>query len=70
MGNWTQNNILAPKIFSDQLGMHPFVVLVSILIGGFLFGFVGMIFALPIVIVGQVIYNELFVKDKEVKIDI
>ncbi|MCI5674762.1 MAG: AI-2E family transporter [Ezakiella sp.] len=70
MGNWTQNNILAPKIFSDQLGMHPFVVLVSILIGGFLFGFVGMIFALPIVIVGQVIYNELFVKDKEAKIDI
>ena len=38
--------------------MHPFTVLIAILIGGFLFGFVGMIFALPIVIIGQVVYNE------------
>lgn len=58
VANWLQNNIVGPKIFSDTLGIHPFAVLLSILVGGFTFGFVGMIFALPAVIVGEVIYNE------------
>ena len=58
VANWLQNNIIMPKIFADTLGMHPFTVLIAILVGGFLFGFVGMIFALPIVIIGQVVYNE------------
>ena len=58
VANWLQNNIIMPKIFADTLGMHPFTVLLAILVGGFLFGFVGMIFALPIVIVAQVAYNE------------
>lgn len=58
VANWLQNNIVGPKIFADTLGIHPMAVLVSILIGGFTFGFVGMIFALPVVIVGEVIYNE------------
>lgn len=56
--NWLQNNIVGPKIFSDTLGIHPFVVLISILVGGFTFGFVGMIFALPVIIVAEVIYKE------------
>ena len=42
---------------SDQLGYHPMLVLVVTLAGGFLFGFVGMIFALPFVIALEVVYK-------------
>lgn len=55
---WTENNIVGPKIMSDQLGLHPLMVLIVTLAGGFLFGFVGMIFALPVVIACQVIYDD------------
>ena len=54
---WTENNIVGPKIMSDQLGYHPMLVLVVTLAGGFLFGFVGMIFALPFVIALEVVYE-------------
>ena len=54
---WTENNIVGPKIMSDQLGYHPMVVLIITITGGFLFGFVGMIFALPFVIALEVVYE-------------
>ncbi|MDE5947141.1 MAG: AI-2E family transporter [Oscillospiraceae bacterium] len=40
-------NILGPKILGNQLGISAFWILVSILIGGGIFGFVGMILAVP-----------------------
>lgn len=54
---WTENNIVGPKIMSDQLGYHPMLVLIITIAGGFLFGFVGMIFALPFVIALEVVYE-------------
>lgn len=63
---WTENNIVGPKIMSDQLGYHPMLVLVVTLAGGFLFGFVGMIFALPFVIAMEVVY-EYYKETREAK---
>lgn len=40
-------NILGPKILGDSTGLAPIWVLVSITIGGGLFGFVGMIAGVP-----------------------
>ena len=40
-------NILGPKILGNQLGVSAFWILVSILIGGGVFGFIGMILAVP-----------------------
>lgn len=54
---WTENNIVGPKIMSDQLGYHPMIVLIITIAGGFLFGFIGMIFALPLVIAIEVVYR-------------
>ena len=42
---------------SDQLGYHPMIVLIITIAGGFLFGFIGMIFALPLVIAIEVVYR-------------
>lgn len=63
---WTENNIVGPKIMSDQLGYHPMFVLIITIAGGFLFGFVGMIFALPFVIALEVVY-EYYKETRETK---
>ena len=40
-------NVIGPKILGDSTGVSAFGVIFSILIGGGLFGFVGMIMAVP-----------------------
>lgn len=48
---WVENNILAPKIIGDTTGIHPMLVLLSIIVGGAIFGVVGMILSVPVVAV-------------------
>ena len=45
--NTVLGSILDPKIMGDRLGLSPLVVLVSLLIWGWLWGFAGMILAVP-----------------------
>lgn len=40
-------NLIGPKILGDKTGVSPFGVLFSILVGGGLFGFIGMLAAVP-----------------------
>ena len=40
--------IIVPKIVGDCVNLHPIVVLLAILIGGHLFGLVGMLLAVPV----------------------
>jgi len=40
-------NLLAPKILGDSVGVSSFLVLISIVIGGGLFGVLGMVIAVP-----------------------
>lgn len=44
-----ENNVLVPKIIGDQLDLNPFVVLISVLAGGVLAGFLGVLLAAPVV---------------------
>ena len=41
-------NIIAPRLVKKTLRLRPFWTLVSIIIGGGLFGFGGMIFSVPV----------------------
>lgn len=41
-------NLLGPKILGDSIGISPFWILFSILIFGKLFGFIGMVVAVPL----------------------
>ncbi len=43
-----ENFIIAPQIFKKQIGLHPVLVILSLFIFGYLFGFFGLIFAIPI----------------------
>lgn len=59
---WTENNILAPKVIGDTTGIHPMTILLSIIIGGGVFGVLGMILAVPVVAVFIILYE--FAKEK------
>ncbi len=41
-------NILQPRVLSNAVGLHPVVVLASVLIGTKLFGIPGALFGLPV----------------------
>lgn len=41
-------NIIGPKILGDSTGLSSFWVITSILVGGSLFGFAGMLFGVPV----------------------
>ena len=59
---WTENNLVAPKIIGENMGMHPIIILLSIIIGGGVFGVFGMILSVPLVAIGKIII--LYVIDK------
>ncbi len=59
---WTENNVLAPKVIGDTTGIHPMVILLSIIIGGGMYGVLGMILSVPAVAVFIILYE--FTKEK------
>jgi predicted PurR-regulated permease PerM len=46
--------VLTPRIVGQSLGMHPVIVIVALLIGGDLLGFLGLMIAVPAAAVVQV----------------
>lgn len=48
--------VISPRIMSQQVNLHPSVVIFAILVGGSLFGFIGMLIAIPIAAVGKALY--------------
>lgn len=54
---WVENNIIAPKVLGKRVGLNPLVILLCLIIGGGMFGFVGMIFAVPVVATIKTIFN-------------
>jgi len=54
-GQLIESYILTPRIVGDRIGLHPVAVIFAIMAGGQLFGFVGMLIALPVAAVGNVL---------------
>jgi predicted PurR-regulated permease PerM len=52
--------VLTPRIVGQSVGLHPAVVIVALLIGGDLFGFLGLLVAVPGAAVVKVFVDELF----------
>ena len=53
--NMILGSILDPKIMGDRLGLSPLVVLVSLLLWGWLWGFVGLIIAVPMMAIIKIV---------------
>ena len=47
--------MLTPRIVGDKIGLHPVAVIFAVMAGGQLFGFVGMLLALPVAAVANVL---------------
>jgi predicted PurR-regulated permease PerM len=47
VGQLTEGMLLTPLLVGDRIGLHPVAVIFAILAGGQLFGFVGILLALP-----------------------
>ena len=54
-GNVIIGNILDPKIIGDNVGISPLMVLISLLIWGWIWGFVGMIVAVPMTVIIKIV---------------
>ncbi len=51
--------IITPKILGDNVGIHPVVVILSLMIFGKIFGFIGLIIAIPLAATLKVFYDEI-----------
>jgi predicted PurR-regulated permease PerM len=48
VGQFLEGNILSPKLVGDRIGLHAVWIIFALLAGGALFGFVGLLLALPV----------------------
>jgi predicted PurR-regulated permease PerM len=46
---FTENNILTPNIVGSQVNINPFMIILAITLGGFVWGLTGMFVAVPII---------------------
>ena len=47
VGQLLEGYVLVPKLVGDKIGLHPVAVIFAVLAGGYLFGFLGVLIALP-----------------------
>lgn len=55
VGQMLEGYVLTPRIVGDRIGLHPVAVIFAIMAGGQLFGFLGMLMALPVAAVANVL---------------
>jgi len=48
VGQFIEGNLLAPKLVGESVGLHPVWVIFALLAFGYLFGFVGLLVAVPL----------------------
>ncbi|MGD8711589.1 MAG: AI-2E family transporter [Thiohalophilus sp.] len=55
IGQMLEGMVLTPLLVGDRIGLHPVAVIFAVLAGGQLFGFVGVLLALPVAAVAMVL---------------
>ena len=55
VGQVIESYWLTPKLVGDRIGLHPVAVIFAVLAGGTLFGFLGMLLALPVAAIANVL---------------
>ncbi len=59
IGHLLEGYVLVPRLVGEKIGLHPLAVIFAILAGGELFGFLGVLLALPIASVCMVVLRYL-----------
>jgi len=65
IGQTVESVVLQPKLLGDKIGLHPVAVIFAVLAGGKLFGFMGVLLALPAAAVVMVLLRELLERYKK-----
>ncbi|MFC4819356.1 AI-2E family transporter [Dokdonella ginsengisoli] len=60
VGQTLEGYVLVPKLVGDKIGLHPVAVIFAVLAGGELFGFLGVLLALPVASVVMVVLRYLY----------
>lgn len=50
--------VLTPLVLGKETGLHPLVLIVSIMIGGELFGFFGVLLSVPLASIAKILFQE------------
>ena len=54
-----EGNIISPKVTGNSGSMHPLLVIILLLLGGQIGGFIGMIIAVPVGVIVKIIYEDI-----------
>ncbi len=60
VGQTIESMLLTPLLVGDRIGLHPVAVIFAIMVGGQLFGFVGVLIALPVSAVVMVLLRHIY----------
>jgi predicted PurR-regulated permease PerM len=55
VGQLIESFVLTPRLVGDRIGLHPVLVIFTVMAGGQLFGFAGVLLALPVAAAGTVL---------------
>ena len=66
---WIEQNVVGPKLFSSSSGLHEVVILISIIVGGGIFGVWGMILAVPAVVIVKILVKYIIKKLRSEKLE-
>jgi len=58
-----ENHIIVPNIMGHTIDLHPILVIISLLIGGHMYGIAGMIVAVPVAALLKVLLRHLWYLD-------
>lgn len=58
IGQALESNVITPKLVGERIGLHPVAVIFALMAFGQLFGFVGVLLALPMAAVTQVAFQQ------------
>lgn len=56
IAQFVESYILEPYVVGDQVDLHPFFVILSVIIGGMVWGLMGMILAIPVLAIINVLF--------------
>jgi predicted PurR-regulated permease PerM len=59
VGHFVESNFVTPRIVGHTLGLHAVIVMLAVLVGGTLFGFIGMLVAVPVTAALSVFWADL-----------
>ena len=60
-----ENNVLVPKVMGQTVGLGAVMVIASLVIGSQLLGFAGALLAVPTAAIIQVLFEELYLAEKD-----